>query len=43
MAGFIRNVHGAPGWTERSTPDPQAAQSFLAAVFRLGIHVMPRV
>ena len=29
----IRNVHGARGWTELSTPDPEAAQGFLAAVF----------
>jgi predicted enzyme related to lactoylglutathione lyase len=29
----IRNVHGAPGWTELSTPDPEGAQEFLAAVF----------
>jgi hypothetical protein len=29
----IRNVHGAPGWTELSTPDPAAAREFLEAVF----------
>jgi uncharacterized protein len=37
----IRNVHGAPGWTELSTPDPEAAQSFLAAVFGWTFENMP--
>jgi uncharacterized protein len=37
----IRNVHGAPGWTELSTPDPEAAQSFLAAVFGWTFRAMP--
>jgi uncharacterized protein len=37
----IRNVHGAPGWTELSTPDPEAAQSFLSAVFGWTFEDMP--
>jgi uncharacterized protein len=37
----IRNVHGAPGWTELSTPDPEAAQSFLEAALGWSFQVMP--
>jgi uncharacterized protein len=37
----IRNVHGAPGWTELSTPDPEAAQAFLSAVFGWTFENMP--
>ena len=37
----IRNLHGAPGWTELSTPDPEAAQSFLSAVFGWTFENMP--
>ena len=37
----IRNIHGAPGWTELSTPDPEAAQEFLAAVFGWTFESMP--
>jgi uncharacterized protein len=37
----IRNVHGAPGWTELSTPDPEAAQAFLSAVFGWTFRNMP--
>ena len=37
----IRNVHGARGWTELSTPDPEAAQEFLSAVFGWTFSNMP--
>ena len=37
----IRNVHGAPGWTELSTPDPEAAQEFLSAVLGWTFANMP--
>ena len=37
----IRNVHGAPGWTELSTPDPAGAQEFLSAVFGWTFSNMP--
>lgn len=37
----IRNLHGAPGWTELSTPDPEAAQEFLSAVFGWTFSNMP--
>ena len=37
----IRNVHGAPGWTELSTPDPETAQEFLSSVFGWTFSNMP--
>jgi predicted enzyme related to lactoylglutathione lyase len=37
----IRNIHGAPGWTELSTTDPEAAQAFLSAVFGWTFENMP--
>jgi uncharacterized protein len=37
----IRNLHGAPGWTELSTPDVSAAQEFLSAVFGWTFSNMP--
>jgi predicted enzyme related to lactoylglutathione lyase len=37
----IRNVHGAPGWTELSTPDPEAAKSFLASALGWTFESMP--
>lgn len=29
----IRNVHGAPGWHELSTPDPDTAAEYLSKLF----------
>ena len=29
----IRNQHGAPGWHELVTPDPRAAEAFLASTY----------
>jgi len=37
----IRNVHGAPGWMELTTPDPAAAREFVEAVFGWGFQTMP--
>jgi uncharacterized protein len=37
----IRNVHGAPGWMELTTPDPAAAREFVEAVFGWGSQSMP--
>jgi predicted enzyme related to lactoylglutathione lyase len=36
----IRNVHGAPGWIELSTPDPAGARDFVEAVFGWGFQTM---
>jgi uncharacterized protein len=37
----IRNVHGAPGWIELTTPDPGAAREFVEAVFGWTFQTMP--
>ena len=37
----IRNVHGAPGWIELSTPDPAGAREFVEAVFGWTTQTMP--
>jgi predicted enzyme related to lactoylglutathione lyase len=36
----IRNVHGAPGWIELTTPEPHKACEFLAAVFGWTFHMI---
>lgn len=37
----IRNVHGAPGWHELSTPNPAGAAAFLKSVFGWTFETIP--
>lgn len=37
----IRNAHGAPGWFELTTTDPEGARAFAGAVFGWSFQDMP--